>query len=213
MDKKTYWNKRFLQEKRIWGMSPSSSATYALKLFRRYPIKRILVPGAGYGRNSKVFSDAGYEVIGVEISDVALKLAEKFDPSTTFHEVSVLDLDKLEGKFDAIYGYNIFHLFRKQERRLIVQKWIDSLTQDGLLFIVVFSERESSYRTGKEVEPNTFESKPGRPVHYFTESDLKAHFSGTKIIETGLLEDKENHGKGPHTHVLRYIFCQKNLNK
>ena len=53
MDKKTYWNDRFSHESKIWGDAPSDSATYALKLFRQYPIKRVLVPGAGYGRDRK----------------------------------------------------------------------------------------------------------------------------------------------------------------
>jgi len=76
-------------------------------------------------------------------------------------------------------------------------------------YFLLFSELESSYGSGEEVEPDTFESKPGKPVHYFTEEDLRAHFKETRIIETGLLEDRKNHGNGPHTHMLRYIFCQK----
>jgi hypothetical protein len=49
----------------------------------------------------------------------------------------------------------------------------------------------------------------GRPGHYFTDSDLKAHFKKMEIVETGILEDPEDHGaEGPHTHRLRYI-CVK----
>ena len=92
MNKKSYWDGRFSRENRIWGDSPSTSAAIALDLFSQHNVESILVPGAGYGRNSKVFSDAGYHVVGVEISGVALKLAEDFDPLTTFHELSALDL-------------------------------------------------------------------------------------------------------------------------
>jgi len=209
MDKKSYWDGRFQKESRIWGDDPSISAVIALDLFRQHPVDRILVPGAGYGRNSKIFSDTGYKVVGIEISGVALELARDFDLLTTFHELSALDLDMLEGEFDAIYGFNILHLFREAERKLFVEMCLDSLSVSGLLFFVVFSELESSYGSGEEVEPDTFESKQGRPVHYFSEEDLRAHFKETQIIETGILEDKENHGNGPHTHMLRYIFCQK----
>jgi len=48
--------------------------------------------------------------VGVEISSVALELARDFDPLTTFHDLSVLDLDRLEGEFDAIYGFNILRV-------------------------------------------------------------------------------------------------------
>jgi hypothetical protein len=77
------------------------------------------------------------------------------------------------------------------------------------MFFAVFSEKEASYGKGKEVERNTFASKPGRPVHYFTDSDLKAHFKKMEVVETGMMEDPEDHGaEWPHTHQLRYI-CVK----
>ncbi len=207
MDQKAFWNGRYSKEGKIWGDAPSNTAVYALIQFKKYPIQRILVPGAGYGRNTRLFSDAGYKVTGIEISDVALKLSNEFDPATTFFEMSALDLDKLEGKYDAIYCFNVLHLFMAEERESLIQKCLNSLENNGLLFFVVFSEKDESFGKGKEIEPNTFESKPGRPSHYFTEADLKAHFRKTRIIETGLVEEPETHGEGPHTHMLRYILC------
>ncbi len=63
-----YWDKRFKEEGKIWGESPSKSAYYALGLFRGHDIKSILVPGSGYGRNTKLFSSLGFKVVGIEIS-------------------------------------------------------------------------------------------------------------------------------------------------
>ncbi|MCX5818592.1 MAG: hypothetical protein NT047_01545 [Deltaproteobacteria bacterium] len=35
------------------------------------------------------------------------------------------------------------------------------------------------------------------------------HFVSFEILETGLVEDRENHGdKGPHTHLLRYMITR-----
>ncbi|MCX6375275.1 MAG: class I SAM-dependent methyltransferase, partial [Armatimonadetes bacterium] len=79
----------------------------------------------------------------------------------------------------------------------------------GLLFFTVFSEEEPSFGKGEKIEENTFESKPGRPVHYFTEYDLISHFSEFDVLETGLTKDPEDHGEGPHTHQLRYIVARK----
>ena len=74
----------------------------------------------------------------------------------------------------------------------------------------MFSEKEKTYGKGKKIEENTFESKPNRPTHYFTKEDLIEHFKDFLIIQTGVMEDKENHGEiGEHVHVLRYIFAQK----
>ena len=75
---KDYWNGRFIREGQIWGDMPSRSAEYALELFRREGIRRILVPGAGYGRNTRLFSSNGFEVVGIEISEEAFRIAKKF---------------------------------------------------------------------------------------------------------------------------------------
>lgn len=204
-----YWEARFQAEGKIWGDSPSRTAAHALELFRKAGVKTILVPGSGYGRNTKLFATSGFKVTGVEISPAAHKMALKFDLLSKFYNASALDLSFLEDKFDAIYCFNVLHLFREKDRKLFIKECSGRLNAGGLMFFTVFSEKEGTFGKGAQTEPNTFESKPGRPVHYFTESDLKAHFKGLKILETGILEDPENHGaEGPHTHRLRYIYVK-----
>ena len=204
-----YWEARFQAEGKIWGDAPSRTAVYALELFRKAGVKTILVPGSGYGRNTKLFATSGFKVTGVEISPAAYKMALKFDPPSKFYNASALDLSFLEDKFDAIYCFNVLHLFREKDRKLFIKECAGRLNAGGLMFFTAFSEKEDSFGKGAQTEPNTFESKPGRPVHYFTESDLKAHFKGLKILKTGILEDPENHGaEGSHTHRLRYIYVK-----
>ena len=75
MDKQEYWEGRYAAEGKIWGESPSQSAHDALKLFLANNVKSVLVPGSGYGRNTKLFSTAGLDVTGIEISETAYKMA------------------------------------------------------------------------------------------------------------------------------------------
>ncbi|WP_051003991.1 class I SAM-dependent methyltransferase [Gottschalkia acidurici] len=205
-----YWNKRYLKENRIWGEKPSNTAIYALNLFEKYEVKKILIPGAGYGRNSKLFSSRGLLVSGIEISKIAVEIAEKYDPDTKFYKGSVLDMPYEDKIYDAIYCFNVLHLFKEQERKEFISKCIENIKINGLMFFTVFSDQEKSYVKGKEIEKDTFESKPGRPVHYFTEEDLLNHFEQMNTIETSLIEETENHGnEGLHIHRLRYICIQK----
>jgi len=105
---------------------------------------------------------------------------------------------------------NTLHLFLKKERQKSIKNCYNLIKRKGYLLFVVFSDRENSYGKGKKIEENTFESKPGRPTHYFTEVDLIDHFKNFKIINLGRVDDNENHGSlGKHTHFLRYIFAQK----
>ena len=59
----------------------------------------------------------------------------------------------------------------------------------------------AKFSDGRVVEENTFESKPGREVHYYSEDDLVSEFQGMEILATGMIEDPEEHGEeGRHTH-------------
>ena len=204
-----YWDIRFNTEDKIWGQSPSRTADYALQLFKQNAVNRLLVPGAGYGRNTRLFSASGIKVAGVEISEKACKIARSFDPAMRIYNDTVLDMSFLAHNYDAVYCFNTLHLFREYDRWLFIDQCIRRIKKQGLMFFTVFSEKEESFGKGKQVEKNTFESKPGRPVHYFNEDDLKAYFKKMEIVETGIMEDPEDHGSGPHTHLLRYIYVRK----
>jgi ubiquinone/menaquinone biosynthesis C-methylase UbiE len=209
-----YWDKRFSDEGKIWGDKPSKSAYYATRVFKKHDIKTILIPGSGYGRNSKLFSNAEFVVTGIEISKIALDLARNFDTKTRFYEGSVLNMPFSDEIYDVIYCFNVLHLFTKQDRFHFLKKCFNQLKFEGYIFFIVFSEKESSFGIGKQVEENTFESKPGRPIHYFTRNDLFEHFTDYITIKDGIIKEKENHGYiGKHIHVLRYIFAKKDYKK
>jgi len=204
-----YWDARFRSEGWIWGDAPSRTAEQALELFSRHGVRSVLVPGAGYGRNTRLFSAEEMDVTGVEVSGVACEMAQEFDPASQFYQASALDLSFLGGTYDAVYGFNILHLFLHDDRLTFLRQCRERVRPGGLLYFTVFSEREASFGKGAEVEPGTFESKPGRPVHYFTGHDLRDHLPGVRVLTTGLAEDEEDHGEeGPHKHILRYICVQ-----
>ncbi len=200
-----YWDKRFEDEGKICGELPSRTTQYALELFRSANVKSVLIPGSGYGRHTKFFSTCDFDVTGIEISSVACNLASEFDPLPRFYNASVLDMSFDTNRYDAIYCFNVLHLFRENNRYVFIQQCDNKLNKGGLMFFTVFSEKESSFGEGREVERNTFESRPGRPAHYFTEADLKAHFGKYNLVDMGIVEDPEDHGGKPHTHTLRYI--------
>lgn len=206
---KNYWDSRFSEEGAVWGYSPSTTVTQALELFRRNNIKTILVPGSGYGRNTMLFSSSGYEVTGIEISGIACQMAAKYDPLTKVYNGTVFDMSFDANLYDAIYSFNVLHLFREKERKLFIKNCAGRLVSGGLVFFTAFSDKEPSYGKGQEVEKNTFESRADRLAHYFTREDLEEHFKDFEILDIGLAEDQENHGEGPHTHIVWYIFARK----
>jgi len=204
----TFWEERFREEGRIWGDTPSRTAVYAIDLFKKAGVREVLVPGSGYGRNAEAFAREGFLVTGIEISKTAVTLARQHTPGIRYHHGSVQDMPFDDSMYDGIYCFNVLHLLRKDERAVFLQRCREQLKDGGVLFFVVFSDKEPSYGTGRMVEENTFESKPGREVHYYSKEDLMAEFRGLEIREIGIMEDPEDHGtEGKHTHLLRYVYA------
>ena len=205
-----YWNNRYSDGGKIWGTEPSQTAKYALRLFKSYDIRNVLIPGSGYGRHTKYFSENNYNITGLEISETAVKIAKEFDSKSEYILGSVLDFPLKNQVYDAIFCYNVLHLLLENDRVSFIENCYKHLRIKGLVFFSVFSDQESSFGKGVKIEENTFESKPYRPTHYFTEMDILNHFKLFTIIKTEIIKEKEDHGNlGPHTHELRYIFAEK----
>ena len=206
----TFWEERFHEEGKIWGDTPSRTAEYAIGLFLKAGVRSVLVPGSGYGRNAETFARAGFRVTGIELSDTAVALARQGTMKIQYYHGSVLDMPFDKSRYDGIYCFNVLHLFRMNDRAVFLQRCREQLKMGGVVFFVVFSDTEPSFGTGRMVEENTFESKPGREVHYYSSEDLISEFRGMEVLETGLMEDPEEHGReGKHTHMLRFIFARK----
>lgn len=203
-----HWSDRYTERKYIWGTEPSGVARDALALFQKRGLKTLLLAACGYGRNSKLFAEGGMEVTGVDASDVGIEMAREFDPKTEYVCASVLDMP-FDGPFDAVFSINALHLFPKDERAKFIVECMNRLREGGLGYFAVFSEKEFSYGRGPKLEENTFESLPGRPAHYYTEEDLRGEFGAYEIIDTGLIEDRDQHADASHRHLLRYIVARR----
>lgn len=208
---KDYWNKRFRKEGVIWSDNPSKSALAAAEKFRSYPIQDVLILGIGYGRNAKPFLESGYSVAGVEIADEAIELLTKSNLVNKIDKIyqgSVLDMPFDNKSYDAIFSFNVIHLFYESDRISIIRKCKDMLNPNGFVYFAAISEFDSGFGKGDEVERNTFSHK-GKPVHYFSDSDLKMLFRDFDILDTGLIDEPEEHGElGKHVHKCRYIFAK-----
>lgn len=208
---KEYWNKRFMSEGLIWGEQPSETAYHAKELFLKHHIRTVLVPGAGYGRNTKILSDT-FEIDAIELSSEAVILARQWDDRSCFIEESIFDLSVTNKQYDAVYCYDLLHLFTKIDREKLILKCIEQLGQEGIYYFTCFSDEDAAFGKGMEVEKNTFEYKDGKLAHFFSEDDLKNHFKETNIIETGSLQENFEYSNGAiRTYKLRYIYGIKKL--
>jgi SAM-dependent methyltransferase len=203
-----YWSKRFAQEGMIWGSEPSLTALHARDLFRKHNVKSVLVPGAGYGRNTKVFSGE-FETVGIELSGTALNIAGEWDSATRFIAGSALD-PREDIQVDAVYCYDVLHLFLEMDRRRLVTNCLEQVRPGGLLYFTCFSDEDPNNGCGELLEPGTYEYKKGKFAYFFSEEELRRYFLGCTVVETGtFLENLPSPGGGTHQYILRYIIAGK----
>lgn len=208
-DHRNYWNAQFSKYNHVWGEAPSRTAEVALSLFRHHRVNKVLIPGSGYGRNSKLFSTSGFDVTGVEISDEACALARAYDSATKLYNGSFLDSDFDPGPYQGVYCFNVLQLFLKPDRIRFVRKSASLLSPGGLLFFTGISDQDVSYGQGEEVEEDTFAVQPDKNLHYFTLADLKRHFEEYTVLEVGDLEDQVTHALyGAKRYEIRYILAR-----
>ncbi|MMZ46302.1 Methyltransferase domain protein [compost metagenome] len=201
-----YWNKRFAEEGMIWGCEPSQTVTQAIDLFKKNNVHDILVPGAGYGRNTKAFSSY-FQVDGIEISSSAINLAKEWDLKTNFIQESVLEF-RTSKRYDGIYCYDLLHLFLLEDRKKLIQNCVMHLKEQGVMYFTCFSDSDFNNGVGRKVEEGTYEYKKGKYAHFFTEENLIEHFNDLNILEMGSIREYLTHAEKQQEYKLRYIVVQ-----
>ena len=201
-----YWNRRFINEKMIWGIEPSKIAIECTKIFKENKIKNVLIMGIGYGRNGKVFVDHGFIVDGVELSEEAIILGRQFCSEINFIGGSALDI-KLDKKYDAIFCYSILHLFREDDRKKLLDNCIYHCVGGGLIAVSCCSIKDKTYGIGKIIEENTFEIKQGKIMHFFQEEEMVNLNKELKCIKLGYsLEEIETEERKEEYNMIYGIY-------
>ncbi|MFD1178120.1 class I SAM-dependent methyltransferase [Paenibacillus puldeungensis] len=207
---KDYWDRRFKKEGMIWGQEPSKTAFHAKNLFLENHVKTVLVPGSGYGRNTKALSPF-FGVEGIELSHDAIMLAREWDPKTRFVEDSALSPRPDGKRYDAVYCYDLLHLLLQPEREMLVEQCARHLRVGGLMYFTSFSDEDSHNGMGKRIEDGTYEYTEGKYAHFFSEQDLIDHFTGMQLLETGSIRESLTYqDQSAKEYILRYIIVRKN---
>lgn len=208
---KAYWNARYVGG-HIWGDEVCPSVVMSGDWFQKHNISDVLVPGCGYGRNSLWLAKHGFHVTAFDVSDMAIKLAiEQMFVDSVDIEYGVGDAFDdsllLGRKFNGIYLSNVIHLFLAERRKKLVDRLTSLLQPNGILALSCISVFDTNnYGIGLEVEPNTFEKHKGKPLHFFSEEEIRDMLSrGYEVLECKLHTQTETDPSG-ETEDLKLWF-------
>ena len=123
----------YLIRKTPWdtGISPPE----LLEFIRNAPAGRALDLGCGTGTNVIALAQHGWQVIGMDISSLAIwrarKKAEHAGVQALFHQGNVSDLGNIDEHFDFVLDIGCFHSLSHLSRKLYVKNLHQVLQPGG----------------------------------------------------------------------------------
>jgi SAM-dependent methyltransferase len=207
-----YWESKFRKDKTLWGFIPSESAINALEIFKENNVSNLLIPGIGYGRNAKLFLDAGINVTGIEISESAINIAKKNKLNCPIHHGNVTSMPFDNTIYDAVFCYAMIHLLNKNERQQFLKLCFNQLKNNGLMIFTVTSKMIDSYGKGRYLSKDRFEVEEGLKVFYYDPETIRKEFSQFGLIHFKEIEEPIRFAKEFDPLKLYFILCKKVTN-
>ena len=205
-----FWETSFRDKQEMWGWEPADSAIRTLELLKKNGLIKILIPGFGYGRNAKIFTDDGFKVTGIEISETAIDLARKhFGDSIKVHHGSVSSMPFDQELYDGIFSYALIHLLNEKERKKLIEDCYNQLNPNGYMVFVSISNMDFRYGQGKEISKDTFETWPGVTLFFYDSDSVKSEFGDYGLTDAEIInEPLKDLGDKPSQRFW-YIICKK----
>jgi SAM-dependent methyltransferase len=206
-----YWESKFKTEGPLWDFLPADSALRTIEIFKSNDIKKILIPGFGYGRNGKLFIEKDFEITGIEISKSAIDIARVNNINCTIHHGSVTAMPFDNKIFDGIYCYALIHLLNKKERQIFLNSCFSQLRNDGLMVFIIASTKTSMYGMGKKLSKNRFKISDGLNVFFYDSLSIIKEFSPYGLIEHKEIEEPIKFMTDQPPIKLISVTCKKQI--
>lgn len=206
-----FWESKFKSEKTSWGFEPSDSALGACDFFKEKGIKKILIPGVGYGRNATPFCKEGFDVTGIEISQTAINLANENGFDFPIHPGSVANMPFDKSIYEGIFCYSMIHLLNKHERKKFLTDCFNQLADGGYMIFTVVSKKSEMYGNGRFLSKDRYQLTRGLKVFFYDDNSLKNEFEDFGLVEYQEMDEPIKHLKNESPLKCYLVKCKKNI--
>ena len=177
------WERMFAERQLMWGNEPTLSALLARDAFAAAGARKVLVPGAGYGRNAKVFVDAGMDVTGIEISETAIGLARSgLGLHIRMHHGSVTDMPFDDDRYDGIFCFGLLYLLDAEGRAKHIADCHRQLAPGGTMMFTVIAKEAPMYQQGVQLGEDWYEVHPGISMYFYDAGSIVRDFGGYGLV-------------------------------
>ena len=141
------WDDRYAQNGWAFGTEPNDFLKQQAHLI---PPGRVLCLGEGEGRNATFLAEEGFEVVGVDRSQVGMDKAQGLAQTKgVFIETvvsSIEDFELAEGEWQGIISI-FFHL-PKELRQKVNRSVVEGLAPGGILVLEGYTPKQLDFGTG-----------------------------------------------------------------
>jgi SAM-dependent methyltransferase len=204
------WDNRYQKEGYIWGDESSICArTIAERL--QGTGKKVIDLGCGYGRDVIYLAKKGFQVIGVDLSEIGINTAKEWAkkecPDAKFCLRKDVNFNDYKEYFDAVISNRVMHLLiRPEERMEYLNEVCHILKKGGLLSLTARSVNDPTRPKSHVNQDEPAQVRPGHWVKFFTHDEFyecfKSHFEIKSIDE---IEERESDNPDKPTSVLHII--------
>ncbi len=185
-DATQFWNERFDKEEFIFGKEPNEYLVQQAGKYLKSGCK-VLCIADGEGRNGVWLAKQGMQVVGFDVSDIALVKTKQFAIENQVEiEYSLKNTDEFDWQantYDAIVA--IFIQFADPVMRARIFKQIQSsLKPEGILILQGYTPKQIEYKTGG----------PSAIEHLYTEEMIRGLAKDLEILELYSYEKELSEG-------------------
>lgn len=199
-----FWEETFKEKQEMWGFKPAKSAILTKDFFIEHKVKTVLIPGIGYGRNAQIFRDNGMTVTGIEISQTAIDLGQKyFGNDLTIYHGSVIEMPFDNNLYDGIFCYGLIYLLSKNKRAKLIKDCYNQLAQNGCMVFTVITKEAKTYGRGTFISKDRFQMFGGVQLFFYDRETIEEEFCKVGLFE--IIEVEES-------YPFYLIKCRKETN-
>jgi SAM-dependent methyltransferase len=207
-----FWDEMYQKIGTNWQFEPADSTIFTRNLFAENGIRKILIPGVGYGRNARLFVEGGFELTGIEISETAIQMARQNGLNFPIHHGSVLQMPFDDSQYDGIYCYALIHLLDQNERRQFVKNCYNQLKTDGMMvFVMVSKEYTKLHNDGKRISHNRYRIQNGLEVFFYDQDAVEREFIRYGLVECSEVDEPVKHLENEAPMKFWRLVCRKNI--
>ena len=191
-----HWENNFLNKPEMFGVSPSSPASYTLEIFKKNNVKNMIELGAGQGRDSLLFAKNEIYVHALDYSPSGIgKINEKVLEYELLNRINAQLFDVRERlpfedkSIDGCYSHMLYCMALTFEEIENLNNEVHRvLKHGGLNEFTVRNTEDGDYQNGVHRGEDLYESN-GFIVHFFSMEKIKKLLRGFKLLDMSTFEE------------------------